>query len=71
LVTSVKTKNFLFNTAKLPNYSYILNANVFNMKSAPETINNAFSILGRATYSSTATDNTRTSYHHHLEELAT
>jgi len=39
LATSVKTKNFLFNTAKLPNYPYILKANVSNMKSEPETIN--------------------------------
>jgi predicted transcriptional regulator len=71
LVTSVNKKNFLFNTAELPSYSYILKANVSNMKSEPETINYTFSILGKATHSSTAIDNTRTSYHHHLEELAT
>jgi hypothetical protein len=71
LVTSVNTKNFLLNTAKLPNYSYIIKANVSNTKFEPETINYTFSMLGNATYSSTATDNTRTSYHHHSEELAT
>jgi len=72
LFTSVNIKNFLFSTAKLPNYSYkILKANVSNIKFEPETINYTFSLLGKATYSNTATDKKRTSHHHQLEKLAT